>query len=156
MQTLIRCRVLRRLIWVCTVCQCPSSGFSDNPLYTALWRHSDKNSAAINNCYLDFVQTRGLISLVNDNHVDNNLTEILLYVYFGSTVNNRPNTSILKNISTKRKVNLMRIGILSGKRWWGGGCRGMQGEGRGREGGGCGASTSVKIVLLLLWKGIHS
>ena len=32
---------------------------------------------------------RGLISLVNHNHVDNNLKEILVYVYFGSIVNNR-------------------------------------------------------------------
>ena len=31
-----------------------------------------------------------LISLVNDNHVDNNLKEILVYVYFGSIVNNQP------------------------------------------------------------------
>ena len=30
---------------------------------------------------LDFIQTRGLISLVNDNYVDNNLKEILMYVY---------------------------------------------------------------------------
>ena len=29
---------------------------------------------------------RDLIPLVNDNHVDNNLKEILVYVYFGSTV----------------------------------------------------------------------
>ena len=29
---------------------------------------------------------RGLISLVNDNHVDNNIKEMLVYV-----VNNRPN-----------------------------------------------------------------
>ena len=35
-QTLIRCRVLRCLIFVCTVCQCCSPGFTDNPLYTAL------------------------------------------------------------------------------------------------------------------------
>ena len=49
----------------------------------------DKNSAAINNRYLDFVQTRGLFSLVNDIHVDTNLKEILLYVYFGSILNNR-------------------------------------------------------------------
>ena len=27
---------------------------------------------------------RGLIALVNENHVDNNLKEILVYVYFGS------------------------------------------------------------------------
>ena len=81
---------MRRPIWVCTVCQCPSPGFTDNPLYTSVWRHSDKNSAAINSRYLDFVQTRGLISLVNDNHVANNRKEILVYVYFGSIVNKRP------------------------------------------------------------------
>ena len=92
-QTLIRRRVLWRLIWVCTVCQCPkcpSSGFTDNPLSTALWRHSDKNNAAINNHYLDFVKTRGLISLVNDNHEDNYLKEILLFVNYDWIVNNRP------------------------------------------------------------------
>ena len=82
--------ILRRLIWVCTICQCLSSGFTDNPLYAALCRHSDKNSAATNNRYLDFVQTRGLISLDSDNHVDNNLKEIFVSVYYGSIVNNRP------------------------------------------------------------------
>ena len=65
------------------------SGFTDNPIYRTFWRHSDKNSAAIDNRYLDFVQTRSLISLVNDNHVDNNLKDILGYVYFGSIVTNR-------------------------------------------------------------------
>ena len=44
-----------------------SPGFKNNPLYTALWRHSDKTSAVINNHYLDL--------LVNDNHMDNNLKE---------------------------------------------------------------------------------
>ena len=34
-------------------CQCPSPGFTDNPLSTALWYHSDKNKGAINNRYLD-------------------------------------------------------------------------------------------------------
>ena len=60
--------------------QMPGPGFTGNPLYTAIWHHSDKNNAAtrINNHYLDFVQTRGLISLVNDYHVDNNLKEILV------------------------------------------------------------------------------
>ena len=53
----------------------------------ALWRHSEKNSAAINNLYPDFVQTRNLISMVNDNHVDTNLKDILVYVYYGSIVN---------------------------------------------------------------------
>ena len=90
MQTLNKRRVLWRLIWVCTVCHYPSHGFTDNPLYTALRRHSDKNSSAVNNRYLDFVQTRGWISLVNDNHVDNNLKEMLAFVYYGSIVNNRP------------------------------------------------------------------
>ena len=56
------------------------SGFTDNLLYTALWRHSDKNSAAINN--LNFVQTQGCISLVNDNHVDSKPKEILVYVMY--------------------------------------------------------------------------
>ena len=75
---------MRRLIWVYDVCQRPSTDFTDNAIYAALWRHSDKNSAAINNRYLNYVQMRGLISLVNDNHVDNNLKEILVYVYFGA------------------------------------------------------------------------
>ena len=34
-----------------------------------------KNSAAINNHYLDCIQTRGLVSLANDNHVDTNLKQ---------------------------------------------------------------------------------
>ena len=59
---------------------------SDNPLF---WRHNDKKSAAINNRYLDFIQTHDLISLVIDKHLDNNLKEILVYVYSGSIVNNR-------------------------------------------------------------------
>ena len=90
MQTLIRHRVLRRLIWICTVCQCASPGFTDSPLYTSLWRHSEKNNAAINNRYLDFVQTRGFISLVNDNIEHCILKQILKYVYFGRIVNSRP------------------------------------------------------------------
>ena len=44
---------------------------------------------AINNYYLDFIQPPALISLVNDNHMDNNLKEILVFVYFGSIVNNQ-------------------------------------------------------------------
>ena len=73
MQSLIRRRVL-----------CPSPGFTDNLLYTTLWRHDDKNNADVNNRYLDFVQTGDLISFVNENHVDNILDESLVYVYFGS------------------------------------------------------------------------
>ena len=33
--------------------------------------------------------------MVDDNHVDNYLKEILAFVYFGSTVNNRPKNGIL-------------------------------------------------------------
>ena len=86
MQNLIRHRVPRCLIWVCTVCQWPSPCFTDNSDVTAT-----RNSAAINFRYLDFVRTRGMISLVSANHVDNNLKEILAFVYYGSIVNNRPN-----------------------------------------------------------------
>ena len=35
----------------------------------------------------------GLITLVNDNQVDNYLKEILEFVYYGSFVNNRPKTA---------------------------------------------------------------
>ena len=88
MQTLI----LRRVLWClisdlslhCLVMS--QSGFYRSSFLTALSRHSDKTKAARNNRYLDLVQTRGLISLVNDNYVDNNLKEILMYVYFGSIV----------------------------------------------------------------------
>ena len=34
----------------------------------------------MNNCHLDFVQMWGLISLVNENHMGNNLKDILVYV----------------------------------------------------------------------------
>ena len=46
-------------------------------------QYSDKNSTAINNLYryLDFVQTHGWISLVNDSHVYNCLKEILAFVH---------------------------------------------------------------------------
>ena len=70
------------------------SRFLQVTLYT-LWRHIDKNSAAINNSYMDFVQTRGLILLVNDNHVDNHLKEILLYVNFDPIVFSRLQNDIM-------------------------------------------------------------
>ena len=82
--TLIR---RRALLWVYTDCQypkCPSPSFTDNPLTTALWRHSDKNRAAIFNRYLDFVLRA--VWWVNDNHVDNYLKETLALVYYGSMV----------------------------------------------------------------------
>ena len=56
---------------------------------------------AINNRNLDFVQTRGLILLINDNHADNYLKEILLYVYFGLIVKiDTKKTENLPNVST--------------------------------------------------------
>ena len=91
-QTLIRCLRMRRLIWFCTVRQCLSilaAYFPDNHLHRAFWRHTDWKSATINTRYLDFIQTRGLSSLVNDDHVDNNLKEMSVHVYFCSNVNNR-------------------------------------------------------------------
>ena len=35
-----------------------------------------------------------MIQLVNDNHVDNYLKEILAFVYYGSTVNNQPQNGV--------------------------------------------------------------
>ena len=72
------------------------SGFYSQPslhytLTSLRGRHSDKNSAAINR-YLDFAQTRGLIPLVNDNHVENMFAEILAFVYYGSIENDQPKT----------------------------------------------------------------
>ena len=40
---------------------------------------------------MTFRKTRGLISLVNDNHVYSYLKEIMVCVYFGSNVNNQLN-----------------------------------------------------------------
>ena len=102
---LIRHRALMHLIWIWTVGQCLSPGFTDNLLYTALGRHSDKNSTAINNHYLDFVQTRGLISLVSGNHGDNNLNGSLIYVYFVSIVNNWPKIDTSKKGSARKEKN---------------------------------------------------
>ena len=55
----------------------------------SIWHHSDKTSMAIKKRYLDFVQMHGLISLVNDIHMDN-LKEILVYVDYGWIINNQP------------------------------------------------------------------
>ena len=66
------------------------SCFTDNPLSTAL-TSSDKNRAFILFMMLPGIRlTRGLIPLVNDNHVDNYLKEILAFVYYCSIVYNRP------------------------------------------------------------------
>ena len=106
---------LWHLIWVCTVCQCPSPGFTDNPLYTALWRHSDKNNAAINNSYLDFVQTPSLISLVNDNHVDNNLKKTLRKFWCMYTMAQTINPKIKFIFYT---VNVLKFRILKCPTKW--------------------------------------
>ena len=48
----------------------------------------------------------GLISLVNDNHVDNNLKEILVYVCFGSIVNVRMQSTQKYKYTTRLLKNL--------------------------------------------------
>ena len=104
MQTLIRRRVRRRLMRVCTICQFPSPGFTDYPLYTALWHHSDKNSAAINNRYLDFKQTRGLILFVIDKHVDNNLKNFGVFVPWLDCNQSTQNAPIAYMRAPKRQI----------------------------------------------------
>ena len=84
-QTLIRRRVLWRLIWVCTVCQCQVQVL---PSLHGTLTLQPQEKRAINNRYLDFVQMRCLISLVNNNHVDKT-KGIFMHVYLGSIVNNR-------------------------------------------------------------------
>ena len=76
-------------------CQCPSPGSTDNPLYTGIWRHSNNNSAAINNRF---------ITLVNDNHIDNYLKEIMAFVHYGSIVNNRPKKHLIWNYDWNQKL----------------------------------------------------
>ena len=69
--------------------------------------HSDVTAtrvAAINNPYLNFVQMTHLISLVNDDHVDNYFMEILAFVYYDSTVNNQPKNQGF--IKTSSGINL--------------------------------------------------
>ena len=92
-QILNRRRIQCRLIWFCTVCQRPNPGFTINLLYTAFWRQSDKNSAAINSHYLDFVHTRGLISLIKII----TWTKTLRKFWCASIVNSRSKKSIVKS-----------------------------------------------------------
>ena len=82
--------------------QTPSPGFTDKPLYIALWRNSDKNSAAIMSHL-----TRGMISLVNGNHVDNNLKEILVYVYLRSNnLYNLPKQIAVETVSKNISISI--------------------------------------------------
>ena len=39
----------KRVSTICQCPKCPSPGFRDNPLSTALWRHNDNTREAINN-----------------------------------------------------------------------------------------------------------
>ena len=55
---------------------CPSPGFTDNTLYTALCPHSDKNMATMIKL-TGFRLTLSLSTVVNDYHVANYLKEIL-------------------------------------------------------------------------------
>ena len=62
----------------------------------------------------------GLNSLVSNNHVDNNLKEMLVYVYFGSIITNRPKKRLLKamakwhtiHISVLHNINIGSVQIL--------------------------------------------
>ena len=78
-------------------------------LSTALWHHSDKNSVAINNRYLGFVK-RGLITLVNDNHVDN-FKDFFGVCILWIIVNNRPKNEfvIFVSIFCFHRISLPRI-----------------------------------------------
>ena len=50
---------------------------------------------------------RCLISLVNDNHVNNYLKDTLAFVYYGSTVNNRPKSQNHK----EKALNNQRLSL---------------------------------------------
>ena len=51
----------------------------------------------------EFHLTRGLITLVNDNHMDNYLKDILAFVYHGYIANSRPNESTKMVLGNKKK-----------------------------------------------------
>ena len=76
-------------------------------------RHIDKNSAAINKRHLDFIQTRGLISLISDDHVNNSLKESLVDVYYGLFVNNRPKNGFLAIVYLSAKWHELHIVIFA-------------------------------------------
>ena len=67
----------------------------------------------INNPYLDFVQMHSLIS--SNNIMDNNLKEILGYVYLGSIVNNwlkneqMTSTVLTLNIQTPQFLTILAL-----------------------------------------------
>ena len=68
-------------------------------------QHSDVTATGIAWVYKiplpGFPLTHGLITLVNDNDVDNYLKEILAFVYHGSIVNNQQKNSITNKIEMK-------------------------------------------------------
>ena len=106
MKTLI---ILQHLI---CICQCPSTkpspGFTDNPLYTALWRYSDKNSTSINNSYLEFVQM--LFAWINfiGQPQSHGWQQYDSLVALGLLINNQP-----KNIQFGNWVwNIVALGLL--------------------------------------------
>ena len=86
-QTLIRCLVLRCLILICAICQCPST--KTTPGFRIGFGSETTGSGFHIVNILLLRLTLGLISLVNDNHVDNIRMEILVlvHVYSGSIVN---------------------------------------------------------------------
>ena len=57
--------------------------------------------------------TCGLISLVNDNHVDNNLKEILVYVYFGLILNDKLKNELVQILGQACKgIPVFRVNIV--------------------------------------------
>ena len=59
------------------------------------------------------MRARVLISWVNDNHADNYLKEILVYVYYGSIVNGRPKKEKKKNeTSAKALADCLSIKVM--------------------------------------------
>ena len=103
---MIRRRALRRLIRVCTVCQCPSPGFADNPFLL----HSDFTAIRLARLWMTvtWISYKRAVwfYLFNDNHVNNNLKAILVHVNYSSIVNSRSkNNNKTTNKALKRAKN---------------------------------------------------
>ena len=77
MQTKIRRRVLRHLIWVALFANVPVNLYQIT-LFTGTLTSQRQNSAVINNRDLDFKQSCGSVSLVINNHVGSHLLMKLL------------------------------------------------------------------------------
>ena len=60
---------------------------------------------------------RGLISLVNENRVDNNIKEILVYVYFGSIVNYQPKHVWVDSLQSNQSIHTLELNLISRFLW---------------------------------------